>query len=29
MTSASAWIFWQLSADVAPGHKKEEPPDLG
>jgi hypothetical protein len=29
MTSASAWIFWQLSADVAPGHKTEEPPDLG
>jgi len=29
MTSASAGIFWQLSADVAPGHKKEEPPDLG
>ena len=29
MTSASAGIFWQLSKDVAPGHKKEEPPDLG
>jgi hypothetical protein len=29
MTSASAGIFWQLSKDVAPGHEKEEPPDLG
>ena len=29
MTSASAGIFWQLSKDVAAGHKKEEPPDLG
>jgi hypothetical protein len=29
MTSASAGIFWQLSKDVTPGHKKEEPPDLG
>jgi EmrB/QacA subfamily drug resistance transporter len=29
MTSASGWIFWQLSADVKAGHRKEEPPEIG
>jgi MFS family permease len=28
MTSASAWIFWQLSADVTSGHQGE-PPEVG
>jgi MFS family permease len=29
MTAASAWIFWQLSADVTAIHKKDEPPEIG
>ncbi len=30
MTAASAWIFWQLSADVrVEEHKKEEPAEIG
>jgi EmrB/QacA subfamily drug resistance transporter len=31
MTAASAWIFWQLSADVSAGREKEkeEPPEIG
>ena len=29
MTSASAWIFWQLSADVRAAEKKEEPTEIG
>ena len=29
MTSASAWIFWQLSPDVTVEHHKEEAPEIG
>jgi MFS family permease len=29
MTSASAWIFWQLSADVTTEHKGHEAHELG
>lgn len=29
MTAASAWIFWQLSADVRAAEKKEEPTEIG
>jgi hypothetical protein len=28
MTSASAWIFWQLSADVTSSDRKEHPPEI-
>lgn len=29
MTAASAWIFWQLSADVRVAEKEEEAPEIG
>jgi hypothetical protein len=29
MTSASGWIFWQLSPDVTVEHHKEEAPEIG
>ncbi|MGH8323634.1 MAG: MFS transporter, partial [Steroidobacteraceae bacterium] len=29
MTSASAWIFWQLSSDVSAGHAPGESPEIG
>jgi MFS family permease len=29
MTAASAWIFWQLSADVRVAEKNEEAPEIG
>ena len=29
MTSASAWIFWQLSPDVTAEHKDHQAPEIG
>jgi len=29
MTSASAWIFWQLSPDVTAGSKGHEATEIG
>ena len=29
MTSASAWIFWQLSPDVTTEHKGHDAPEIG